>query len=1098
MNTTASLRRSAAPAGNFEYLPDNFDPDPTILDRLLPDGVEFRIDTVSGRLLRVALYSAGATLSLEAVLRLFAGFDLRVLDHRIPEVRRRDGMLCRVYDFLLVRSPSGMGQDERRVDVAALTDAMRAIWAGQAETDRFGVLVLTAGLTWQEVAVLRAYARFLRQTALPHGYSRIQDVLIGHPGIAAALIGLFHAQFDPSVLEQDRPASERSRGADLDQRIEQVVGLDADRILRAYANLVRATTRTSFYRDGGLGAGRTHLALKFDSGRIEELPKPRPVCETFVYSPRMEGVHLRFGLIARGGLRWSDRLEDYRVEILGLARAQEVKNAVIVPAGAKGGFVVREPPAPTGDPGTDRTALAAAGLACYAEFVTGLLDVADNRDAALATVHPRDVICRDGEDAYLVVAPDKGTATFSDLANEIAAARGFWLGDAFASGGSVGYDHKTMGITAKGAWIGVTRHLAERGIDVDRDVFTVAGIGDMSGDVFGNGMLASRCTALVAAFDHRHIFIDPAPDPHTSWHERKRLFELAGSSWDDYNRALISTGGGVWPRDCKSIPISGPTRASLGIPESVAALTPPELIRAILTAPVDLLYNGGIGTYVRASAETDAEVRDKANDAVRVPATELRAAAVAEGGNLGLTQPARIEYARAGGQINTDALDNSAGVDCSDHEVNIKILIDTAREKLQPQQRAALLASLEDAVAEHVLANNRAHNLILGEAHAHAARYLTVHAEMVANLELRHGLNRAQESLPDAAEFATLAQARLGLTSPELATLLAHAKLDLESELVAGEDFHTPYFDQRLADYFPSALTRIFPAAEHPLRQQIRATELVNEIFAVGGLTYAHRLRSEAGATAHDIVRAYVVAAQVFDLPALITGITSAHLPPPVVYKLLAEARRLLDRASRWFLAYRPQPIAVDIEIDRFRERVLAHGNIVSSWLCGDEADTLRRAFAEYAETGVPGDIAEQIATGLYRFSLLDILEVADECGRTVDVVAATYFALSNTLGIDSLLIEVSALPRAGQWGAQARLALRDDLYRSLRLLTRDVLARDSSTDADTLIGRWLRDNHTRIARAQRRLRDLDGGGSHDVTQLIVAARQIRFMVDLG
>ncbi|TQC41444.1 NAD-glutamate dehydrogenase [Rhodococcus sp. WS4] len=1087
MSTTTSTLAPSLPEGYVEEQDRPPVPDVAILDRLTTDAFDFHVDTVGpqeNRQLRVTLYSGGSTASLERVLRLLGSLDLEVVDQRSSVFRRADGLVCRLYDFRVTAGPLvASAVAAGSVEPESVLETFRAMWSGRAEADRFNVLVLAAGLDWREVVLLRAYARFLRQSALPYDQGRIEAVLLSRPGFASALVALFHAHFDPrrrdGFTSREEVVEDRLRR--VESLLADVEGLDADRILRAYSSLVAATTRTNFYREGALGPARPQLSLTFRSAEIDELPRPRPFYEVFVYSPELEGVHLRYGPVARGGLRWSDRLDDYRTEILGLVKAQAVKNAVIVPAGAKGGFVVRTP--------------SSTGLECYRQFISGLLDVTDNRSDTAESVHPEDVVCRDGDDPYLVVAADKGTATFSDAANEVAREYGFWLGDAFASGGSVGYDHKKMGITAKGAWVSVTRHLDELGIDVDRDDFTVAGIGDMSGDVFGNAMLASTGIGLVAAFDHRHIFVDPTPARQPASQERRRLFELPRSSWADYDRTLISAGGGVWSRESKSIPVSSQMRTALGLDPSVTTLTPPEMIRAILAAPIDLLFNGGVGTYVKCSAEPHTAAGDKANDNVRLDANRLRARAVAEGGNLGMTPLARIEFARAGGLVNTDALDNSAGVDCSDHEVNIKILLDSlpADRRLDPARRSEVLAALTDDVSELVLANNRAQNRVLGDARWNAHRMVDVHTRMVNDLVDKRGLDCELEALPNADGFVELSEAGIGLTSPELATLLAHAKLDLKAELEDSDVFSDGYFSARLGAYFPAALRTVAPVAEHPLRQEILATEIVNDIFARGGLTYAHRLREETGACPADVVRAFVITSEVFGLAELWSDIAAAKLPPATEYELVVEARRLLDRASRWFLAHRRQPLSVDAEIDSFRDDVRTQSDEVGDWLRGAEGQAMEASRRRYDEAGVETSIARRIADGLYRFSLLDIVDVAGEVGHDVAEVAPLYFALSDHLGVDRWLIKVSALPRGERWHTLARLALRDDLYRSVRLLTRDVLSSGEPGDApDSRILLWESTNRARIERARRTLAEIDATSTHDLASVSVAANALR------
>ena len=628
-----------------------------------------------------------------------------VLEERPFTVTRPDGLPVWIYQFKITPQPTitlASAGPEREATAKRFADAATAIWEGRVEIDRFNELVMRAELTWQQVVLLRSYAKYLRQAGFPYSQSHIESVLNENPATARSLVRLFEALFDPTPSDSSKSRDAQAAAAAVAADIDALVSLDTDRVLRAFASLIQATLRTNYFvtREGS-ARSQDVLSLKLDAQLVEELPLPRPKFEIFVYSPRVEGVHLRFGYVARGGLRWSDRRDDFRTEILGLVKAQAVKNAVIVPVGAKGGFVVKRPPLPTGDPGADRDATRNEGIACYKLFISGLLDVTDNVDHTTGKVStPAQVQRRDDDDAYLVVAADKGTATFSDIANDVAKSYGFWLGDAFASGGSVGYDHKAMGITAKGTWEAVKRHFREMGVDTQTEDFTVIGVGDMSGDVFGNGMLLSKHIRLLAAFDHRHIFLDPDPDAAASWEERRRMFELPRSSWDDYDKSLISEGGGVYSREHKTIPISDQVRAALGIQDDVTEMAPPNLVRAILRAPVDLLFNGGIGTYVKAEAESDADVGDRANDPVRVNGNQVRAKVIGEGGNLGVTPRGRVEFDLCGGRINTDAMDNSAGVDCSDHEVNIKILIDAliTAGKVDPGERTQLLESMTDEV----------------------------------------------------------------------------------------------------------------------------------------------------------------------------------------------------------------------------------------------------------------------------------------------------------------------------------------------------------------------------------------------------------------
>ncbi|SES06948.1 NAD-glutamate dehydrogenase [Lentzea albida] len=1065
---------------------------------------------------RFKLFVTGEGITLSDVLPMLQRMGVIVVDERPYEIAREDGVQCWIYDFGLRIDKAALAQlSEADLDGVRVRfqDAFAAVWRGEAEVDRFNSLVLQAGLTWQQAAMLRAYAKYLRQAGTPYSQDYIEDAVLGHTSVAIALVALFEARFNPALSDATRAAHTETMVTEIGKLIDDVTSLDADRILRSLLSLINATLRTNYFFRDADGNGRPYLSVKLDPQAIPDLPQPRPKFEIFVYSPRVEGVHLRFGSVARGGLRWSDRREDFRTEILGLVKAQAVKNAVIVPVGAKGGFVVKKPIPATGDPGIDRENFMSEGIACYKMFISGLLDLTDNLINNEVVPAPQ-VVRYDGDDTYLVVAADKGTATFSDIANGVSQSYGFWLGDAFASGGSIGYDHKAMGITAKGAWESVKRSFRELGVDTQTEEFTVVGIGDMSGDVFGNGMMLSEHIRLVAAFDHRHVFLDPNPVAATSFAERVRLFNVPRSSWDDYDRSLISEGGGIFPLTAKSIPISEQARVALGLDEGVTKLSPPELKKAILLSPVDLLWNGGIGTYVKASTESHADVGDKANDTIRVNGDELRVKVIGEGGNLGLTQRGRIEFARKGGKVNTDALDNSAGVDCSDHEVNIKILLDhLVREgSVEQQQRNEVLAEMTDEVGELVLADNYSQNSVLGVSRAHAAPMLSVHARLTADLEARGALNRKLEALPSPAEFKALEKSGQGLTSPELATLLAFTKLTLKEELLSSDIPTIDTFTRKLPDYFPSLLRERFGAEipNHPLARQIITTVVVNEVVDGGGISYAFRLAEETSASATDAVRAYAVVTQVFDLPSIWREIEALDtvVPTDVQDNMVLETRRLLDRASRWLLSNRPQPLAVGSTINRFRKVVEDLSPHAFDLLQGKELDVVAGKADRYVEQGVPAELARKVAALLYMYGLLDVTEIAElaerEFGptggagpeRTHRETAELYFALSDHLDIDHMLDSVTSLERGNRWHALARLALRDDFYSSLRAISVDVLrASDEDDTASEKIAKWEQANASRLSRSRGALEEINRVHQLDLATLSVAARQVRSMV---
>ncbi|PBC53673.1 NAD-glutamate dehydrogenase [Rhodococcus sp. ACPA1] len=1052
--------------------------------------------------LRLTLYIAGERVSLSEVLPILHSLGVDVLDERPYPLVRLDGTAAWIYDF-------GLHNDQTLTDLTRMhpragalgprfCDTFVAAWCGAAEVDQFNTLVSRAGLGWEEAAVLRAYAKYLRQVGFPYSTERIATVLTQHPVTTGQLVQLFDAQFNPDHAD---PVVAAALASEIGSAIDDVVGLEADRILRAYLDLLQATTRTNYYRRPTPDTRRSSaLALKFDPRGLNELPQPRPRFEVFVYSPRVEGVHLRYGAVARGGLRWSDRSEDFRTEILGLVKAQAVKNALIVPVGAKGGFVVKRPPKSTGDAALDREAVRAAGVECYRAFIGALLDVTDNIDPETGvTVPPTDVVRRDEDDPYLVVAADKGTATFSDEANAVAADYRFWLGDAFASGGSIGYDHKAMGITAKGAWESVKRHFREIGIDTQREDFTVAGIGDMSGDVFGNGMLLSEHIRLVAAFDHRHIFIDPNPDAATSYKERRRLFDLPRSSWADYDQALISDGGGVFERTAKSITISAPMRDALGLPADVQRLPPHELVTAVLRAPVDLLWNGGIGTYVKARPETHLEVGDKSNDAVRVDADRVRAQVIGEGGNLGVTAGGRIDFAFQGGRINTDALDNSAGVDCSDHEVNIKILLDrlVSVGRLTTAERTTLLQEMTGDVETLVLADNIAQNDLLGTSRATAAARLRVHTRQIRALAVERDLDRGLEALPDDTELDRRARQGLGLTSPELATLTAHVKLALKTDLLASDLLGGDVFTDRLLAYFPARLRRDYPdaIAGHRLRREIIATVVTNEVVDTGGISYVFRLCEDTGASSVDAVRAFAAASAIIDLPVLIGQIRTHATNTAVSDAMMAEMRRLLDRLSRWLLNHRPQPIAIGAEIARYGA-VAQLMPMVPNWLQGPDVEVVRTRTEQLVALGADQHHATAVFSLLHGFCAMDIIDIADLEGRDLGEVAELYYTLNAHLGLDHLLTAISGLDDTDRWNALARLALRDDVYGSMRLLCLDVLSGSAATEtAFEKIADWEHINTSRLGRARAILNEIFASGPTELATLSVAARQVRTMV---
>ena len=1011
-----------------------------------------------------------------------------------------------IYDFGL-RYPVRVEQPE--LDRELFSDAFAAAWSGRAESDGLARLVLRGGLTWRQVMLLRTYAKYLRQTGTTFSQHYIEDCLVANVGLSQLLVQLFEARFDP-----DHPQDSRQQRAEaLVERIraglDDVASLDHDRILRAFLGMITASLRTNFYRTepgpDGREVPRPYVAIKLDPKAVPDLPAPRPAYEIFVYSPRLEGVHLRFGKVARGGLRWSDRREDFRTEILGLVKAQMVKNAVIVPTGAKGGFFCKRLP----DPALDRDAWLAEGIACYRTFIRGLLDVTDDlvsvgsgESVRQEVVPPSRVLRYDDDDTYLVVAADKGTASFSDIANAVAHDYGFWLGDAFASGGSVGYDHKAMAITARGAWESVRRHFRELGRDVQSESFTVVGVGDMSGDVFGNGMLLSEHIRLVAAFDHRHIFLDPDPDPAVSFAERRRLFGIARSSWADYDRALLSPGGGVFRRSAKSIPIGPQVATRLGLSAAPPAMTPAELIGAILRAPVDLLWNGGIGTYVKSARESHADVGDKANDAIRVDGRDLRVRVVGEGGNLGLTQLGRVEAALDGVRVNTDAIDNSAGVDCSDHEVNIKILLDriVAAGDLTDKQRTRLLLEMTEDVGRMVLRDNYEQNVLLGNARKQAHTRLPVHQRLIRSLDGRGVLERKLEFLPDDTTMGQRDDANAGLTSPEFSVLVAYAKIALSEDLIGSDLPDDPWFAGTLRDYFPPQLAQRYGdrLSTHPLRREIITTCLVNELVNRGGISFSFRAQEETAAGPEQVARAYTVCREVFGLRSFVAEVEMLDdlISCDAQTALYLESRRLLDRSVRWFLQNRPGKLDIGAEVARFAPVVADLGPRMLDLLVGAERKAQNDHVDALAKLGVPDHLAERGATLLPGFVLLDITEISTHLSLPAQEVARVYFTLSERYAVDAMLTRISGLPRHDRWQSQARGALRYDLYVALESLTSAVLRSTSAERSpEDRVAQWEQANAAAVSRAAQTLEEVRRLERGDLASLSVALRTLRGVV---
>ena len=1042
--------------------------------------------------LRFKLVHKGKPVALSDSLPMLECMGLRVLDERPYDLDLAGEETLWIHDFGLVNQRA-----EQELEIEPLheifEDAFSRIFRGEIERDDFNRLVIAARLPAAEIVILRAYAKYMRQIGFPLSQSFIETTLAANPALAHQLVALFKMRFDPAQEAAYSEAAENDLVKEIRTRLEKVSNLNEDRVLRQYLQLIRATIRTNYWRTDAAGNRRSYLSFKFDPSKIKDLPEPKPMFEIFVYSPRFEGVHLRGGKVARGGLRWSDRPEDFRTEILGLVKAQMVKNTVIVPVGSKGGFVLKRPISPA-----DREAWMKEGVECYKDYLRALLDLTDNRVEG-RIVPPPQVRRHDPDDPYLVVAADKGTATFSDYANGISREYGFWMDDAFASGGSAGYDHKGMGITARGAWESVKRHFRELGINTQTTDFTVVGIGDMSGDVFGNGMLLSQHIRLLAAFDHRHIFLDPNPDAAASYAERERMFNLPRSSWGDYNAALISQGGGIYPRTAKSIPISPEVKQALSI--EADELTPTELIHALLQAPVDLLYNGGIGTYVKATRETHAQAGDRANDAVRVNGNELRCKVFAEGGNLGCTQLGRVEYALNGGRINTDAIDNSAGVSTSDHEVNIKILLSLvmAAGELTEKQRNTLLAEMTDEVAVHVLRDNYSQTQWLSISGRQAFEQLDAQQRFIRYLEKAGRLNRKIEFLPSNEEIAERRAKQLGLTSPERAVLLAYSKIWLFDELLASPLPDDPWVATALTRYFPKALRERYAAymPKHPLRREIIATHVTNSMLNRVGGTFVHQLMETTGFSPAEIVRAYLLAREVFRVVPLWLEIEALdnQVSDEIQAELVTEVARVLTRATAWFLRSRRLGEDMAITIDDFGKGIEALADALLNVIDPTERAQLDAHAAHYKERGVPETLALRVVCRTPLFAALDITEVASASQHPVEHVARVYFDLATKLDLPALREQIAQLPGDQHWQALARGAMLDDLTGMQRTITGEVLnGHHAGADADALVSAWQTRNQRALERTQQLLAELKNATAMDASMLSVALRELRHL----
>ncbi|MDP9656251.1 UNVERIFIED_ORG: glutamate dehydrogenase [Pseudomonas putida] len=1042
------------------------------------------------RQLHCKLYHADTPLALSDVLPILENLGLRVLGEFPYHLRHSNGREFWIHDFAFTAA-EGLELDIQQLN-DTLQDAFVHIVRGDAENDAFNRLVLTAGLPWRDVALLRAYARYLKQIRLGFDLGYIASTLNNHTDIARELTRLFKTRFylARKLTSDDLDDKQQRLEHAILSALDDVQVLNEDRILRRYLDLIKATLRTNFYQTDANGHNKSYFSFKFNPHLIPELPKPVPKFEIFVYSPRVEGVHLRFGNVARGGLRWSDREEDFRTEVLGLVKAQQVKNSVIVPVGAKGGFLPRRLPL-----GGSRDEIAAEGIACYRIFISGLLDITDNlKDGAL--VPPANVVRHDDDDPYLVVAADKGTATFSDIANGIAIDYGFWLGDAFASGGSAGYDHKKMGITAKGAWVGVQRHFRERGINVQEDSITVVGVGDMAGDVFGNGLLMSDKLKLVAAFNHLHIFIDPNPEPASSFAERQRLFDLPRSAWSDYDTSIMSEGGGIFSRSAKSIAISPQMKERFDI--EADKLTPTELLNALLKAPVDLLWNGGIGTYVKASSESHADVGDKANDALRVNGNELRCKVVGEGGNLGMTQLGRVEFGLNGGGSNTDFIDNAGGVDCSDHEVNIKILLNEVVQAgdMTDKQRNQLLASMTDEVGGLVLGNNYKQTQALSLAARRALPRIAEYKRLMNDLEGRGKLDRAIEFLPSEEAINERVAEGHGLTRAELSVLISYSKIDLKEQLLGSLVPDDDYLTRDMETAFPPTLVSKFSVAmrRHRLKREIVSTQIANDLVNHMGITFVQRLKESTGMSPANVAGAYVIVRDIFHLPHWFRQIENLdyQVSADVQLELMDELMRLGRRATRWFLRARRNEQNAARDVAHFGPHLKELGLKLDELLSGEIRETWQRRYQAYVEAGVPELLARMVAGTSHLYTLLPIIEASDVTGQDPAEVAKAYFAVGSALDITWYMQQISALPVENNWQALAREAFRDDVDWQQRAITISVLQQgDGTQDVEARLSLWMAQHEGMIERWRAMLVEIRAASGTDYAMYAVANREL-------
>ncbi|MDP7592712.1 MAG: NAD-glutamate dehydrogenase [Litorilituus sp.] len=1061
------------------------------IEMLFYQPVEEKSDS---RFVKLKLFHKGDPIHLSDVLPILENFGLRVIGEIPYAIKSVDGEMFWILDFsMLITGDSDFDVYKVRT---LFQDAFAKVWQGELEDDGFNRLILGAGLEGRRVSILRAYAKYERQIGGRFSQNYIEDTFASYPAIAELLITLFVSRFEPNKKSTES-AKEKAQAKlldDIETSLDKVANLDDDRIIRRFIEMILATIRTNYFQVDKLMGDKPYISFKIVPERISEMPQPVPKFEIFVYSPQVEGVHLRGGKVARGGLRWSDRREDFRTEVLGLVKAQQVKNTVIVPVGAKGGFVCKQLP------NGSRQEVFEAGKECYRTFIRALLDITDNIVNG-EIVPPADVVRLDEDDAYLVVAADKGTATFSDIANGISDEYNFWLGDAFASGGSVGYDHKAMGITAKGAWESVKRHFREMDIDCQNTDFTCIAVGDMAGDVFGNGMLLSKHICLQAAFNHMHIFIDPTPDSAKTYPERERLFNLPGCSWEDYNKDLISKGGGIFSRHVKSIKLTTQIKKMIGTQKQ--SMSPNDLIQAILKMKVDLLWNGGIGTYVKSSQETHLEVGDRANDSLRINGCELQAKVVGEGGNLGLTQLGRIEFAANGGRINTDAVDNAGGVDCSDNEVNIKILLNGLVQSgdLTVKQRNKLLYDMTDEVADIVIEDCYRQTHSLSITAMRGVNQLKEQVRFIHELERAGKLDRALEFIPDDEEIAERIAQGNGLTRPELSVLLAYSKMVLKEDLVNAEITDNPYYDRLLIGSFPQQLRDKYQAQmqQHPLRAEIIATKLANKIGNDMGFNFVNRMQEETGATVVEIVNSYTMACVIFELEEFWQKIEVLNnkISTAIQTEMLFQYRRTVRRATRWFLRHRNKTLNIEQSIALFKPTFEIIAKNLHALIIEEEIAQLQHVENGLTSAGVPTEIAARISQLSTIFSALDIAEIAEEDGRDVELVASLYFKLGVRLELHWFLDQITRQAVGNHWQALARASFREDLDWQQRSLTSVVLRCDcdaNSKELDKMLDAWVETNAQPLERWRNILADFKVGQTHEFAKFSVALRELMLL----